>query len=805
MNRKLAVGRLWWKELRQLLPLVGLLFIVGLLLQLLSLTAPSDYRWQTAAIVLGIPGLFAAGAGALLVGQEKELRTFDWLRSLPVLPKDIMRTKLLVGLLGLVLVWLVSLALAAMSSSLPRRLADSGGEWLWALHSLFLLLLGFATAWQLRSSFISLLILLPLACVPLVLANLHESYLNAILWRNYEPRPWVMAFYLTLCSVVALVWGWRAALAYMSPERSSAAASTRSSLEARASFTAYARSTPAPALLWQFSAQNRAALTGIAALLLTSTLGLWIIVRALPLPGSWETPQFVASLSILAGFLAVSWLGLLVFQGDSLQRRKQFLADRGVSPTLTWATRMAVPLVMLAVALLLFSVFLQPQATFGLGFNQWLIVAASVFAVFTAGQWIGQVIQSPIVGAIISPLISLFVVYYMVYSVVSLGATWWSIGLALLTPLVATFAATSAWMDGRTGWRFWSWHAGLVSLCALIPSMGFLSYMAMYPRMSTGSRQQLQRITATHQPGMTWDTTVLTLASNDPGMAEEMAEEMAGEMGGAEGMTEAGPKQPYKTIAEYRQSSIDNLRNQMANSSTRLADWPTLKTILADALVQRLADPSAADVSRTDRYRESIGLLFELTKRQRTSLDLRNQDTADQLELALLQELQIPLAQERMGDELRQSLLVMLGDQAWRDAARRAALATSWSMSQDVRGSGISQYRTTNSLGSYELQPRYQTKVTVRDVWESSRKAGLVSERLLKLLDANSEQQRDQLRAEIDAIIGLPPSSAASRAMYEMTEHGHGLLYEKLNYPQVPGQLWHGEWERVAKSIGNGQ
>ncbi|MEZ6151570.1 MAG: hypothetical protein R3C09_15755 [Pirellulaceae bacterium] len=793
MNRKLAVGRLWWKELRQLLPLVGLLFIVGLLLQLLSLTAPSDFRWQTAAIVLGIPGLFAAGAGALLVGQEKELRTFDWLRSLPVLPNDILRTKLLVGLLGLVLVWLVSLALAATSSSLPRRLADSGGEWLWALHSLFLLLLGFATAWQLRSSFISLLILLPLACVPLALANLHEICLNALLWQNHrEPRPWVMALYLILCSVAALAWGWRAALVALSPERSTAVAAKHSSLDARASFTAYARSTPAPALLWQFSAQNRAALTGIAALLLTALLGLWLLVRATVLHGKPPSPGLLVALSPLAGFLALSWLGLLVFQGDSLQRRKQFLADRGVSPMLTWVTRMAVPLLMLAIAILLSSLVLPRQEIFVLGFNQWLIGAAALFAIFTAGQWIGQVIRSPIVGAIVSPLISFLVVYYIFFSIVNLGAPWWSVAPLVLLPLVATFAATSAWMDGRAGWRFWCWHSGLLVLCVLLPAHGFLSYMAMYPRMSSASRQQLQQLL--DRPGyqagiaMSWDTTVMTLHRRErAGQIETLSHEQ------------------FETVAEYRQFSIANLRSQMGDSSNGLASWVTLKVILSDAIVQRLADPSASDVSRKERYRESLGLLFELTKRQRMSLDVRNQDIADELELTLLRELQMPLAEERMGDELNQSLRLMLGDQLARDRARRAALASSWQRSQTTRYGGPNQREVNNSLGSYDLQSTILGLVTVRDIWEASRRAGLVSERLLKLLDATTEQQRDQLRAEIGALVGLPPASAATRALVSKTEQGQGLLYEELNYPQIPGRLWHGEWEQVAKSIGSGE
>ena len=68
---------------------------------------------------------------------------------------------------------------------------------------------------------------------------------------------------------------------------------------------------------------------------------------------------------------------------------------------------------------------------------------------------------------------------------------------------------------------------------------------------------------------------------------------------------------------------------------------------------------------------------------------LRNQDLADQFELILLQELQMPQAQERMGDELHQSLRLMLGDQAQRDDARRAALASSWARSQASGNLGL--------------------------------------------------------------------------------------------------------------------
>ena len=91
--------------------------------------------------------------------------------------------------------------------------------------------------------------------------------------------------------------------------------------------------------------------------------------------------------------------------------------------------------------------------------------------------------------------------------------------------------------------------------------------------------------------------------------------------------------------------------------------------------------------------------------------------------------------------------------------------------------------------------------ISVKTFWRKM----LVSERLLKLLDADSDQQRTQMRAQIRELLGFPPSSTASSAIYQDTEQGQQLLYGELNYPQIPGQLWHGEWEQVAKSLSEGE
>ena len=83
-------------------------------------------------------------------------------------------------------------------------------------------------------------------------------------------------------------------------------------------------------LTWQFLRQNRVALISITPLLLFAFL-----LRGQPI-SIHNGRTFLAALLTL---LAASWLGVLAFQGDLLQERIRFLAERGVSPTKVWCTR----------------------------------------------------------------------------------------------------------------------------------------------------------------------------------------------------------------------------------------------------------------------------------------------------------------------------------------------------------------------------------------------------------------------------------------------------------------------------------
>ena len=157
MNRSLVLKRLCWKEFRQLWPLIVMLAVIGLLFQVLVLISdPSSTNLLRNLLFLGLPGLFAAGVGALLVGQERDSRTLHWMASLPILRQDIIRVKYFAAIVSLASVWIISFALYVVSNSVsrigqnvfPYEVDISYG----ILYSIFLLTVSFATAWAIIGS-----------------------------------------------------------------------------------------------------------------------------------------------------------------------------------------------------------------------------------------------------------------------------------------------------------------------------------------------------------------------------------------------------------------------------------------------------------------------------------------------------------------------------------------------------------------------------------------------------------------------------------------------------------------------------
>ncbi|MCO6455684.1 MAG: hypothetical protein J5I93_10355, partial [Pirellulaceae bacterium] len=358
MNARWAWQRLWWKELRQLIPLAVLLtLLVILLLGLQALTAgsypASVLQSTTVALCFGMPGLFACGVGAVLVGYEKDSRTLRWLANLPVPPRWIVRVKSLAALLCLAGLWAVSaLILAVVSSSdVYPFTTDFTGGWIAPAFSVFLLFAGFALAWRIQSALTGLLLVIPIASLPLLLAGA----INAWVWpAERDPFSPAASYTQLACiglGIVLAVWlterfGGRA-LAAQTADTSSLIGFFRSWRGLfGAPWIATASIRPRlSALVWQFACQSRAWLAGNLVTLIVAVVLLAPAVEA-------NHPIGRSMLGLLLLVLSSSWLGAMVFQSDMLQGRIRFLSDRGISPAATWMTRQAAPAGLLALACL---------------------------------------------------------------------------------------------------------------------------------------------------------------------------------------------------------------------------------------------------------------------------------------------------------------------------------------------------------------------------------------------------------------------------------------------------------------------
>ena len=345
LKSTLAFQRLCWKEARQIAPLAIVLLAINLVLHLLLADKRSGHQFHLLLLQL-IPCLFAIGAGALLVSQEKEQRTIGWLSSLPIASSQILRVKMFVSLLGLAIVWLACLLLALIFDRESLLGAPSGVPFppvlLMVINSIFLLFLGIATAWRLQSPLVALVMIVPLATLPTIFG---------IVAQGFSPENRISDFAIgglyLLLSGAFLWYGWRSGQAFLTSKPQSVLwQRLLNTFERRGSRGNLLGAQPqgiASTLLWQFSVQNRMLPIAFVA----------IIVLPLAMYMFQKTPMTDNSIISVVAWLIASWLGASVFQSDSVHQRIKFLAERGVAPRTIWWTRQIIPfgLVLIATAI----------------------------------------------------------------------------------------------------------------------------------------------------------------------------------------------------------------------------------------------------------------------------------------------------------------------------------------------------------------------------------------------------------------------------------------------------------------------
>ena len=781
------------KESRQLVPLIAILASLALVFQFLGLINGEISNRLGEVALLGMPSLFAVGAGALLVGQEKDQRTIHWLQSMPIPKAQVVRSKLLAALLSLVVVWLVSLVLYAMflplrnNSMDSQYLAGSPNAFNWPLNTLFLLLCGLGLAWRFKSSFTSLFAIIPLAMLPWFISESLAFAVRVFTDAKLEPNSSELALLnagcLTVGAIVVAVVGWREGLRYLqatpAPIAANSLLGTMVSPVRTVDWIARTPSAQGQALVRQFSKQNRVELLSVFAIMIVAVaLGFYASYV------EWRQPSIEPSVSfiiaICAAALATSYMGVISFQGDQLQNRIRFLADRGVPPGLVWRTRHAVPIAMLVISgLLVFALIaiapLQRSNHPGQGLvGKGLVASLACFAflavsvfIYSYSQWVGQLIRSPIVAAIVAPAFVVVMGMYWYFAFMQLDASIWLLGLSGVIPMVATWAMMKRWMNGGSIVGYLARHGTYLLACLTIPAIPFFYGLAMQPSMPAALRDELESI---------------AIRSGAPLNPLKIKPQAA-----------RSTFSNTNTNADDREKKVPSMREEQARVHNRIAtqleqgirlDYWTYRQLLDDLLFERTLLDSDPTPETQARFRKIFELAMKGVESMRRSVELFDQEHADAAEVELLRQLQKPDAEKILGRDRYLHALRILADTSGRDEARRRAVAVNWAR----------QGRSSNSkdgFRDYELQN--DQVFSLSRSFLSHRLLGVKVAHLLAILDAKDAAAVDAARAIVLADWKRSPTPADP--LFQET-----MQYVRSNF-SPPGSLWRGRWEQQAVDL----
>lgn len=785
------------KEWRQLAPLIAMLGILGFAFHLLNFTVVKlthDASPLGIVALLGMPSLFAVGLGAILVGQEKDLRTILWLRSLPIRRSDIVKSKLIVALTSIVMIWLLSAALyfageIAIGQGMLEGLKESGlfhsktTLILWPLNTVWLTIVGVAMAWKFKSSFMSLIALVPIAFIPWILA--YSSGWSIDLFPGSDTYDWLVLLMLSVGTVVFAWYGWRTGNAFLGPDPSPRANQYPSTMTARPNESRpwMFRQTQSQsfALKRQFAMQNRGLLIGLALTIFIGTALPMVLPEKTRRQDEWSVLCF-----FLAG-LATCWLGVVSFHGDKLNQRIRFLADRGVSPSLVWRTRHALPLAILfaasltAMALMLLTGH-SPMMTLALDSlmsrsKLALLMGGGILLVaigcYSFSQWVGQVVRSPIVAAIIAPAFSWLMAFVGAVAYDQLGASVLALAFAAMIPLFATWWLMKLWMDGSDGWWFKLRHFLWLGICAVLLISTFVFEYATKPGMPTSVGKQISRT-------VTGPTLPRSQGSN------EAVWQQPGIFGQTDGpLSIATSVKAADSVRDYRQTLIKILQEGARTSS--FVDSGLAQTLVGLMLLDRLTLTESPDSTNQEKYRQSVELLVQSIIANRSFLGLYEQEVADGLEISLLLQMKKEDARKNFGDELWNQCCDTLANAQNRDYRRRCAIAAAW------RETSINPINQVGKIDRFFLPDATgkSSRSSIRSSILRSRVQGQAIAHLWAILEAKNDAEVLQAKQVVAADWNKPFIDGD-----EMMDP-----YQQFNAFQFPGRSWRGKWEKMAAEL----
>lgn len=677
------------KDWRQISPLIGVCVGVGLLIYLLLMLTPETSSFPL-EIAVGLPLLFAAGVGAFLISNEKDLRTMVWLRSLPIDRKALLKSKAWIAVASLSLIWIVSvLSWVLFNGLFSRDAADSRLvielmerpllAVAFLVYTFYALFAGIAISWRSRSTTMSLFLLLPVAFAPWVVSWGLTQIVTRLVGYYYVTDVFrdglhVITFALSLLLMLRLSWVW--GTAYLMADASPSVASVRSGLSARTSRSSYTAvdwlsrktSTPDVAMLRQFFVQNRLVLLGL--------LAIYAAAYAMFVCELWKRDESAfAVISIVLYILATCWLGVVTFHGDRLNNRIRFYSDRGVAPFKVWLTRQIVPVATLMVIAAVIACSFRWWVTiplFGTILTVellWLIAFAGLMTVYGFSQWVSQVSWNPIIASISAPLMLFLLGLYASFSYGFLGAPIWVVASTALIPWFATALGMKRWMDSGYGWRFMRWHLCSMVFLAAVPLLPLAYYAVTIRPMDSSVRARLEELSTRDRVAHTrvydfylsfWD--IDSVKGQDK-----------------EGRLQSWGVEAIDYNREKHQQVIVDLKKQFEKGPVRIQWGSGDLSLLASIVINRaIACDVTANEASIASYREALDVYTSVFEVHHLSRGLWDQEEADQMARVLVREMRRPGSRQRIGEPLYGKGIRILGRTEDRDNARRVALAKAW-------------------------------------------------------------------------------------------------------------------------------
>lgn len=474
MSERDVLRKLMWKDFAIVRPLIwtviGLLLALNLLVFVFwsSGTLPDRGLAElTVAIWIVIPNLFSFGAPVLLIGGEEEGGTNDWLRTLPVRWQLVWASRfwvvvgsaLAIWTVATVLVWVVGFGL--QDSWHWRNQIGIGETLVTAFFSTLLLLVAFLCSYAFRSPLVAkgvFLVAYPFSAIvsgvmfDLALGSTSQVVVGLLL---------LFVFWLG-----ARMMAWNRMTSPIRTRRMSAGQPVTTFRAPRT--TLGPRPSPSGSLLWQQVQQSWPVAAVVLAICLLSALLYWSThpfrrFDLVSIAGSFA-PMFL--------ILGASTLGALAFHGDNIRRRYGFFADRGISPSQIWWTRLLPPAVACFVLLLPLAMIADASAPNGRpSIGSFGLLAAMVLVAFAFGQLVSQWVDRPILAFFAAPAYAVISLSPLMYLIDRFRYPFPVMALAAPVLFVATWRLTQRWLEHRDQSNSTVRVFGYTCLAVLLPCL----------------------------------------------------------------------------------------------------------------------------------------------------------------------------------------------------------------------------------------------------------------------------------------------------------------------------------------------